>query len=258
MSKAVRQVHGSSVTRSIIAMLAIAWFYGYAQFKRNVFWSFHYVIAPLAFFFFIHLYGRGAGTAFALVGGFIMVTLSASISMETEAAFNRIVLKMQDIYVASPVRPIAYVLGLALANELSALPGIAIFLLLTYILYGISIGFILTLAAATASIWFTFSSIGFLISTFARDVKDLWTWTPIISAAISVLPPVFYPLELLPRYLDWIVYVIPPATASRLLQASLGAVSLTAYGALSLWAALIAQSLVASVILLRSIRWRIA
>ncbi len=249
--------YGSQVATYVKGILSVAWFYGYAQFKRNVFWSLHYVIAPLAFFFFIQLYGRGAGTPFAVAGGFIMVTLAASISMETEAAFNRIVLKLQDVYVASPVSPLAYVLGLALANEISAIPGIVIFLILASVFLEIHAIFVLTLVAALTSIWLTFSSIGFLLSTFARDVKDLWTWTPIISAALSVLPPVFYPLELLPKSLTWVVYVIPPATASRLLQHNLEAVSLTFQETTLLWLALAIQSSISLALLLKSIRWRL-
>lgn len=249
--------YGSQAALYVKGILSIAWFYGYAQFKRNIFWSLHYVIAPLAFFFFIHLYGRGAGTPFAVAGGFIAVTLAASISMETEAAFNRIVLKLQDVYVASPVSPLTYVLGLALANMISAIPGVVIFLVLASLFLSIGLFFMLTLAAVTTSIWLTFSSLGFLLSTLARDVKDLWTWTPIISAALSVLPPVFYPLELLPGYLGWIVYAIPPATAARVLQGSLGAVSLGFTEALYLWAALLIQSSISVALLLRSIRWRL-
>ena len=252
-----RRVITHGITREINTLLAIIWFYGFLPLKRNILWTSHYIAAPLAFLFFIYLYGGEARLPLALAGGFVMVTLSTSVSMETEAAFNRIVLKFHDMYIASPIRPISYVIGLAIANVLSAIPGMIIFLIIAFLFINPPLYFIPILFLALTSIWITFSTIGFLISTMARDIKDLWTWTPIISVLLSVLPPVFYPVEILPPSLRWIVYIIPPATSSRIIQHSLGAVSMSYFELASLWTALAIQSAIATGILLKSIRWRI-
>ena len=244
------------IRREINTILAISWFYGFLPLKRNILWTSHYIAAPLSFLFFIYLYGGEARLPLALSGGFVMVTLSTSVSMETEAAFNRIVLKLHDMYVVSPIRPVSYVIGLAIANVLSAIPGLVIFLLLAYLFIKPPIYFTIILLLSLVSIWITFSTVGFLISTLARDVKDLWTWTPIVSVLLSVLPPVFYPAELLPESLRWIVYLIPPATSSRIIQSSLGAVDISYSELASLWSALAIQTGIAMFVLLKSVRWR--
>lgn len=246
-----------SIFMEMRGVLAIAWFYGFLPLSRNILWTLNYIGSPLSFLFLIHLYGGEFRTVYALAGAFVMVTLSTSVSMETEAAFNRIILKFQDIYVASPLKPISYIIGLATANILSAIPGILIFLVLTYLLASPHALFIPALMLSLTSVWITFSTIGFLISTLARDVKDLWTWTPILTIAFSVLPPVFYPAEILPRDVWWVVYLIPSATASRMLQATLGGVSLDFQDAIYLSLGLLAQLAVSVLVLLRINRWRV-
>lgn len=250
------RARGGILGRNMMAALSISWFYGYTQLRRNIFWSFHYALSPLAFFFFIYIYGGRLGAPYAIAGGLVMITLAASVSMETEAAFNRIVLKLQEVYVASPINPTAYVLGLAMANGLSAIPGMALMLSIAGLLADLTPRFFLAVFSSLPLIWLTFSSFGFLLSTLARDVKDLWTWTPIITGLLSVLPPVFYPLELLPGNLRWIAYAIPSATASRLIQESLGVVDLGGEAAL-LWIALATHTGVALTILLKKVRWRL-
>ncbi|MDJ0269321.1 MAG: ABC transporter permease [Aigarchaeota archaeon] len=245
------------IRRSIVGVAAIAWFYGIAPLRRNIYWSFHYALAPLAFLFFIYLYGGSGSVGYALAGGFVMVTVTASVSMETEAAFNRIVLKLHEMYVASPVRPLTYVIGLALANQLSAAPGVATFLVITTALTLLTPLLFFTIIFSLITVWITFSVLGYIISTLVRDLRDLWTWSPIITGLVSVLPPVFYPLELLPEALRGVAYIIPTATAARLVHIAIGAVTAAQQEWILLWTAAAIQSTIAIAVLLRNTRWRI-
>ncbi len=240
----------------VIASAAISWFYGIMPLKRNVFWAFHYALTPLAFLFFIYLYGGSESVSFALAGGLVMVTVSVSIALETEAAFNRLILRLQEIYVSSPIPPFAYVIGLAISNGVYAIPGLIIFLGLTAYFIGLNFITLATIILALTLAWTSFSTIGFIISTKARDLKDLWTWSPIISMAASFLPPVFYPLEVLPEALRWVVYIIPTAIASRLIQSSFGVVSIALQEWMALWIALTLHAALAVTALLKRMKWR--
>jgi len=242
---------------TVVGLASIGWFYGLAPLRRNIFWALHHILAPISFLFFIYLYGGSKSIVFALAGGFVTVTIGTSITIETDAAFNRIVLKLQEIYVASPISPIAYVLGLAVSNAISALPGLAIFMGLSVFLLDLNAVILLTLFLTLTLTWTVFSFTGYIISTVARDMKDLWIWSPIITTLISFLPPVFYPAELLPEQFRWVVFVIPSAAASRLLQASFNAVNLAPAESMLLWLSLTAYAIAAAVAMLGRMRWRL-
>ncbi|MDP7983050.1 MAG: hypothetical protein RAK18_07715, partial [Conexivisphaerales archaeon] len=72
------------------------------------------------------------------------------------------------------------------------------------------------------------AGLGFSLSLIFRDLKEVWSTTSILVFAISVLPPVYYPLTILPRYVGYLSLVSPTASAAALLQESMGLVDLGA------------------------------
>jgi ABC-2 type transport system permease protein len=213
---------GPRARSTLRAIAAFAWFYGLCPLKRNPWWSFHDALAPLSFLFFIALFGGERGIGYALAGAAVMVVVSSSIALETDAAFNRLVLRLQDMYVAAPISASAYILGISLANFITAVPALALVLGLAAYYQGFRAAMIPFAALSLVLVWAVFSFSGYVLSTKARDMKDLWTWSPIISMLVSVLPPVFYPLEAVPGLLRPFVLLVPTAAASRLMQACMG------------------------------------
>jgi len=242
---------------SLASALAFAWFYGLCPLKRNIWWSFHDALAPLSFLFFIFLFGGQRGMGYALSGALVMVVVSSSIALETDAAFNRLVLKLQDMYVAAPISPIAYILGISLANLITALPALALVMALGSYFMAFRAAPLPLLLAALLLAWAVFSFLGYIISTRARDMKDLWTWSPIISVLVSVLPPVFYPLELLPPFARPLALLIPTAAASRLVQSSLGLIALAPLEIFPPLAVLGLEALAAYLLAKRMAAWRL-
>jgi ABC-2 type transport system permease protein len=127
--------------------------------------------------------------------------------------------------VAGPVSQWAYMLGLALSGLLFSLPGIAVFIALMGVL-GIHIYSAAEAAFAIAMLWAASAGLGFSLSLIFRDLKEVWSTTSILVFAISVLPPVYYPLTILPTWLQCVSLVSPTASAAALLQESMGLVDL--------------------------------
>ncbi|MEM1517678.1 MAG: hypothetical protein QXI27_02800 [Nitrososphaerota archaeon] len=242
------------VIKSIYAVMAL---FGIMPFKRNPFWSLSYGITPLALLFFINLYGGSHYLPYVLIGGIITITVATTISLESDAAFLRIVLKLQGMYVASPVGPLTYSLGLAIGNLITALPGILIFFILLQVYGYLTLYSGMILLSCIGLTWALVSALAFLISSFLNDIKDLWTYGPILTAILSFLPPVYYPVHIISDpILRVLVYIIPTTVPARLAQASIQLVSISFFETILMWIGLILYTVLINALLLKYARWR--
>jgi ABC-2 type transport system permease protein len=242
---------------AIKTIYAVTALFGIMPFKRNPFWSISYGITPLALLFFINLYGGSRYLPYVLIGGIITITVATTISLETDAAFLRIVLKLQAMYVASPVGPLTYSLGLAIGDFITGVPGILIFFILLHLYGYLNIVSGIVLLTSVGLTWALISALGFLISSFLNDIKDLWTYGPILAAILSFLPPVYYPIELITNpVLRMLVYIIPTTVPARIAQAAVGAASIDFFETMLMWVGLILYTLLINAMLVKYARWR--
>jgi len=240
---------------AIKTIYAVTALFGIMPFKRNPLWSMSYGITPLALLFFINLYGGSRYLPYVLIGGIITITVATTISLETDAAFLRIVLKLQGMYVASPVGPLTYSLGLAIGNLITGVPGIVIFFILLYIYGYLNIASGIIIITCVGLTWALISALGFLISSLLNDIKDLWTYGPILTAVLSFLPPVYYPIDLITDpVLKMLVYIIPTTAPARIAQAAVKVASITFFETLLMWIGLILYTLLINTMLVKYAR----
>ena len=206
--------------------MALLWFDGILPIRRSPFDVLNFILSPLTILFFIYIFAGPSRAVFALGGGLIAVIVGSCITLETEAAFMRIVVKLQDMFVASPISAVSYVAGLSLAKLFSGLAGIVLFSVLLGVYASISVVGALEIVAAAAITWASISALGFMISTFARDVRDLWVYSPLLNVALSFLPPVFYPISFLPQEFRVVAYVAPTTYPAQIIQAATGQISI--------------------------------
>ncbi len=213
-----------SIRGQFRAVATLAWFDGILPNLRSPLNTLNFVISPLTILFFIYLFAGPGEAKFAVAGGLVAVIVGSSIILETEAAFIRLVTKLQDMFVASPAPQASYVLGLAIGMLVNGLPGIALFSALLLIdarispLQGLLIGF------AAALTWASISALGFMISTFARDMRDLWVYSPLLTVLLAFLPPVFYPITLIPENIRFLAYLAPTTYAAQIIHQAAGLV----------------------------------
>jgi ABC-2 type transport system permease protein len=210
------------VRSQLRSVATLAWFDGILPNLRSPFNMVNFVISPLTILFFIYLFAGSREAKFAIAGGLVAVTVGSSIVLETEAAFIRLVTKLQDMFVASPTPQGTYVIGLAIGQVFNGLPGIVLFSILLLLNANIAPlqGFLIGLAAMLT--WASVSALGFMISTFARDMRDLWVYSPLITVLLAFLPPVFYPITVIPEGLRPLAYLAPTTYAAQIIQQAAG------------------------------------
>jgi len=164
----------------------------------------------------------------ALVGSILFSTFTMGQRVLNEAAYLRIDHKANDLYLAGPMTPEAYFLGMSFGILLVyATPTIFLGILATFVVpLTLAVG--LELLALAALVWVFAASIGYVFSTFFRDNRAIWAYSSLFFNVFGVLVPVFYPIGLFPEPLRPVVLLMPPSAAAALVQSAIGAASLSA------------------------------
>lgn len=182
----------------------------------------NFIVSPLTILFFIYIFAGPGKVLFAIGGGLIAVIVGSCIVLETEAAFMRLVVKLQDMFVSSPISPATYVTGLSIGQLCNGLAGIVLFSTLIAIHVHLTILDGVEIAAAAVITWASISALGFMISTFARDIRDLWVYSPLLNVALAFLPPVFYPITYIPATFRSVAYLAPTTYPAQMIQQAVG------------------------------------
>ena len=198
--------------------------------KRMPLYLVNTLAAPFAFLFFIYIISQGRSVGFGVAGGLVLTTFSIGTSLQADMTHFRVDLKLQDMVVASPMRAWTYVLGMALSELAFATPGIVAFLFVGYATERPGALGLPIILGTLLLIWALGSSLGFFLATYLRDIRETFAIAPLLSLALSVLPPVYYPITALPPGVQWLGYLAPTADASQLIQGALGITPLSLDG----------------------------
>lgn len=164
----------------------------------------------------------------ALVGAIIFSTFTMGQRVLNEAAYLRIDHKANDLYLAGPMTPEAYFLGMSVGIMLVYLAPTVFLGVLAAVVVPLSFATGLLLLVLAATVWLFAASTGYIFSTFFLDNRAIWAYSSLFFNVFGVLVPVFYPLGLFPEVLRPIVLLMPPSAAAALVQAAIGATSLSA------------------------------
>jgi len=154
----------------------------------------------------------------ALMGAILFSLFTLGQRVQNEAAYIRIDHKLDQLYLTSPLAPESYFFGMSVAVLLAYLPPIAVLVAVTAYVTGFSLLTALILLAGGAGLWLFSCSIGYIVSTFFRDMRAIWSYASIFYNVFGVLPPVFYPIGELPAFLRPVALVVPPSAAAGLAQ----------------------------------------
>lgn len=236
-------------------MLVIAWVNGWIPLFRIWVWLVSSVVNPLGILLLLFVVGGDRGLSWGLVGGFIWVVASNGISMIGDAAFYRLELKFQQMLVASPVKPYAYSMGLALSALIYSLPSLSLFLAMLTYRGMLDPGNAPPTFLALALLWLSTSSLGFTISTMFRDMRYTWAVANILTVLLSVVPPVYYPATLLPH--PALAYIAPTSAAAVVIHGALGLADYGGSITMGGWASLAAHTAVGLALMVRVANWRV-
>jgi ABC-2 type transport system permease protein len=225
---------------------------GLCSIRRAPVFTIAYMAMPLALLFLFGIVSGGALVPYAILGGAISVTAAGAMYTMSDAAWYRIELKMHDLLIASDVTVIDYMLGIAGSNFIFSLPGILVYVALGLALGIIAPAWLAPMAAIVLMVTMATSSIGFIVSSIPRRMRNLWAMSSMMSIIFTLVPPLFYPYSILPGGLLYLFMLSPVTPASIMLQNAAG---LTPY----LWYALpvlVIETVVLFLIAKPLTRWR--
>jgi ABC-2 type transport system permease protein len=179
-------------------------------------------LTPFSFLFFLKVIAPADLFPFGVVGGILFTTLFTGNGMLNDCAYLRLERQLQQIFVASPVRPAAYILGMALSELAFALPATVLFVVILALVLPLSPLGLAALVGVILLTWLMASSLGFLVSTFFRQLREIWPIGTLVFSTLSVLPPIFYPIRVIPASLQWIAFLAPSTFGAQLADLSVG------------------------------------
>ena len=162
----------------------------------------------------------------ALIGSVVFSAFALGQRVLNEAAYVRIDHKANDLYLAGPLSPEAYFLGMSTGILVVYLSPVILLGILAVSVVHFSIAIGLLLLGLCAVVWLTAASIGYVFSTFFRDNRAIWAYASLFFNIFGVLPPVFYPFDKFPEALRPVALLMPPSAAAAIVQHAIGATSL--------------------------------
>ena len=214
------------------------------------------VASPLSFLFFITIVSRGAYVAYGITGGMILTMLSVGTSLQSDLTHYRHDLKFQDIVVASPVEAPVYVAGMALSELVYSLPVLGVFVALFAADGFVRPLTVVVVAATLVLVWAFASALAFTLATYVQDVRETFMFSPLISLALTVLPPVYYPITALPAWAQTAARFSPTTHAAGRVQGAVGLAPLPLANAAIDWGVLVGFTAVLFLIAAAKARWK--
>lgn len=216
-----------NIAREIRALNALVLMNGLKPIVRSPLWLVVELSFPLTLIFFISLYASEKAVSEALIGAAISLMTLSGLALQSDVVWLRVELKFQDMAVASPISPTTYMLGLALSELAYSSPAILLIIVLMILRGMINLGSIPLILLSLILCWLFATSLGFYLSTKITDLRHIWALSSLLSVLISMLPPVYYSIELLPEWAQIISLAIPTTHAALLAKDAVSLISLT-------------------------------
>jgi len=210
---------------------------------------------PFTVLFFLFVVGGPGYVPYGLIGATISILVGAGLFLGSDATFNRLQYKLQDFYVASPVPAVDYMLGLSLGELTFVTPSLAILIVVFAYLRLITWSFPLALLVLLLA-WVFASAFGFFLSTFILRSRSAFSVTSLVSTLLTVVPPVFYPISVIPASFRFLAYLVPTTHLSILMQSALGLQTYPQDQLIISWAVLLGFTIFFFVLAAYKARWR--
>jgi ABC-2 type transport system permease protein len=214
------------------------------------------VISPLSLLAVVAFVSSGALLGTAIEGGLIMIFFSSGIALQSDLAHLKNDFKLQDMIVSSPTSARMYLGGMALAEIVYSIPGIAILVSLTAIYIQPNLIQIAILATVLLLMFAVSVAIGFMLSTISSDVVQSYAFSRLLSLLFATLPPVYYPITLVPYPFNYIAYLSPTTYAAEIMHSATGYLDLSITQLALDWLVLLSVCVVILVVAIKKTRWR--
>ena len=192
---------------------------------------------------------------YGVIGATISILVQAGLFLGADATFNRVQYKFQDFCVASPLSAVEYLIGLSLGELTFVAPSLAVLIGLFAYLHLIGWTFPIILLVMILA-WIMASALGFFLSTFILQSRSAFSITSLVATLLTVIPPVFYPITIIPEKFRFLAYLIPTTHLSILMQSTFGITSYSINQIELSWFVLIVYTVCFLLLATFKARWR--
>ncbi len=183
------------------------------------------VIVQAVFLVFVSVLARQY-LPYTIIGAVVFSTFQIGQRVQNESAWIRIDHKLHELYHASPMTPEAYFLGMSIGILLAyCAPILVLSGAAEYFVRFSGTAALIFLGVLACEFVFT-ASVGYMISTWFRNMRSIWPYSTLFFNFFGVLPPVFYPLWLFPSALQPIILILPTAGGTALVEHASGLLAL--------------------------------
>jgi len=214
------------------------------------------VLSPLSFLLVIAFVSRGQLIGDAVEGGFIMSMFNSGMSLQGDLAHLKNDFKLQDMVVSSPTSPAAYVTGMALAEVIYSTPALAVLTILAEAYVHPGTIQALELVGVFLLMFLASVALGYTLSTFSSDIVQSFAFSRLISTLFSTLPPVYYPITLIPIPFRYAAYLSPTTYAAEISQNTTGLLQLSTLEVAVAWGVLFVTTAILALVAVKKARWR--
>jgi ABC-2 type transport system permease protein len=218
------------------------------------------VLLPFIFLYFLSLISPPALFPLEVVGAMLFTTQNIGSWVLGDSSTWRLQMSLQDLFIASPMGKVRYLIGIAASNLIPAAPALAAEAgLLAYVqsraghpvewwAWGVLLGAIVVL-------WILFSAIGIAMSSRLKSQREIWPVGNLTFTTLGMLSPLYYPLSYLPPLWQEIARFFPATYAALLVQGALGLTPQSPWELVLDGLLLLLCATVGTVIALRLYRW---
>lgn len=199
----------------------------------------------------------GTGPAFtqSVVGAIVLSLAFAGIGSAQSVYFNKHWFRFQDIFVASRVSPVSYAFGLSVSTLLVSLPALVLALAILIVEAPMTALDVLAVLAVCTTTWIAMLLLGFVLGASTKNTRRANSLPQLLGLLLGFLPPVYYPLERLPSFLQPVALLVPTTHAAQLAKYYAGLEPVTPFDLWLGWIYLIAFVAILIVVASKRAHW---
>ena len=211
-----------TVRGQVYAAFRICYFNGIMPLWRSPHLIAPVFLTPFSFLFFLKVIAPPSLFPYGVVGGVLFTALFTGNGMMNDCAYLRLERQLQQVFVASPVTPLAYIFGMALSELAFAVPAMVLFLSILVLVTPVGPAGLAALLGVVLLTWLMATTLGFFGSTLFTQLREIWPIATLIFSLLSVLPPIFYPARAIPARWQWVAFLAPSTFAAQLADRVVG------------------------------------
>ncbi len=214
------------------------------------------VISPLSLLAVVTFVTNGNLLGTAIEGGLIMIFFSSGIALQSDLSHLKNDFKLQDMVVSSPTNSNLYMSGMAIAEIVYSIPGLAILIVLAAIYLHPTLIQIGILSIVLLLMFVISVALGFMLATFSSDVVQSYAFSRLLSLLFATLPPIYYPISYIPTPFKYLAYLSPTTYAAEIMHSATGYLTISTTNLALDWIILLGVCAIILLIAVKKTRWK--